>query len=189
MPMNDLYRYIKSGSLYWGVDRGRAVWTSNQRHALGVRETEAERIVEALRGTKVNARHVDRGIAGTLATCHFNLNEGGWSVADYTGPNAFGKIVCHADQLTMEEVVFVVNEAGHNRCLQEGRRNVHAWVVGKICSLDIPITNTKGTQEVTFNPYRLPHFHMRDNDSYVDKANVALFCEGGKLYCRGVICR
>lgn len=41
-----------------------------------------------------------------------------------------GQPITYAQAITLTDCVFYVSEAGRLRCLQEGVRNVHAWVVG-----------------------------------------------------------
>lgn len=41
-----------------------------------------------------------------------------------------GLVVGHTQDITLKNVYFVVREAGRQRVLKTGRKNVHAWVVG-----------------------------------------------------------
>jgi hypothetical protein len=43
-----------------------------------------------------------------------------------------GKVVAHAEKLQMKDVEFKVSEAGRQRVLKTGRKNVHAGAVGEI---------------------------------------------------------
>jgi hypothetical protein len=45
-----------------------------------------------------------------------------------------GLVVAHADILILVDCVFVIREAGRERCRRTGQRNVHAWVTGGIYS-------------------------------------------------------
>lgn len=41
-----------------------------------------------------------------------------------------GERIAYVDAVELLDVTFYVSEAGRQRCLTEGVRNVHAWVVG-----------------------------------------------------------
>lgn len=41
-----------------------------------------------------------------------------------------GQPIAYASWVSLSDVEFFVSEAGRRRCLAEGVRNVHAWVVG-----------------------------------------------------------
>lgn len=43
-----------------------------------------------------------------------------------------GRVIAHAEKLSMSDVDFRVSEAGRKRVLSEGRKNVHAGAVGHI---------------------------------------------------------
>lgn len=43
-----------------------------------------------------------------------------------------GRVVAHAQEVTLIEARFVVHEAGRRRVLATGQKNVHAFVVGRI---------------------------------------------------------
>ncbi len=43
-----------------------------------------------------------------------------------------GLVVGHADQLMLQDCVFIVNPSGVARAQREGRKNVHAFIQGRI---------------------------------------------------------
>lgn len=65
----------------------------------------------------------------------------------------------HTDHITLADVTFTVSQAGRQRVLTEGRKNVHAFVQGTALSFRPHPAN--GTQ-VTYNPYR--------NETFVESA-------------------
>ena len=69
-----------------------------------------------------------------------------------------GTILGYADELTLRDVTFKVSEAQRQYCITKGARWVHAWALGTLESLD-PIT-VAGLDQVTYNPFRAPTFHV-----------------------------
>ncbi len=55
-----------------------------------------------------------------------NLWRGGYSIRQG------GKVVAHSDYVVLLDAVFHVSEAGRQRILRTGVRNVHAWARGKL---------------------------------------------------------
>lgn len=47
-----------------------------------------------------------------------------------------GRVVAHATKLSLKDVRFTVREGGRRRALSEGRKNVHAFAVGRLISAD-----------------------------------------------------
>lgn len=66
----------------------------------------------------------------------------------------------------LENVTFKVSEAGRQRVLREGRKNVHAYIIGDLVDGQ-PLT--KG-ETVTYNPYRFSSFVLKDTEAPVHKA-------------------
>ena len=71
-----------------------------------------------------------------------------------------GKVVRRVHRILLADVRFVVREAGRQKVLQEGRKNVHAFVVGKIVGSAMGIDrNDKGFPvRVLYNPYNDANF-------------------------------
>jgi len=57
---------------------------------------------------------------------HRNLNRSCWSVL------LRGKLHSHRQRLALGDVEFRIRPSGHRRALREGKRNVHAFVVGRL---------------------------------------------------------
>jgi hypothetical protein len=80
-----------------------------------------------------------------------NLHKKCWSVKDLRT----GRVFAHADRITLTECEFRVSEAGRRRVLREGRKNVHAGVVGRWNG--IYGANSVGLR-VSYNPYKMRKF-------------------------------
>ncbi len=96
---------------------------------------------------------------------YWNLHKRLWSVRD----RATGRVVAHAESLSLVAAVFVVSEAGRRRVLSEGRKNVHAGVAGAYCPAETPRPGSvpeDGTP-VTYNPRTGPTFVRRDTGAPV----------------------
>ncbi|AUV62029.1 hypothetical protein KIV63_gp15 [Mycobacterium phage SWU2] len=111
-----------------------------------------------------------------------NLHRDQWSVKAMTGPHK-GKVVGHADQLTLFSCELKVSEAGRQRVLREGRKNVHAGVIGLIVDDDVLHTDPtgigplEGPRKVSYNPRRAGAFTV--NDQPVDAADYIHFAATG----------
>lgn len=67
-----------------------------------------------------------------------------------------GLVVLHTDMIVLENVIFKVSEAGRQRVLSEGRKNVHARVKGTFKG--IAADNLNGFREAYYNPYKVETF-------------------------------
>lgn len=61
-----------------------------------------------------------------------NLHNGKMSVRDCKTH----RVIAHVDNITLAGVGFRVSKAGRERVLREGRKNVHAFVSGKVVSFE-----------------------------------------------------
>lgn len=99
---------------------------------------------------------------GDLVKVHRNLNNGLWSITAKTGEYK-NKVVHHCASISISDVNFVVSEAGRARVKREGRKNVHAWCVGVITSIDNTHHNTENSKQVTYDPYKFGFFYAADD--------------------------
>lgn len=65
------------------------------------------------------------------------------------------KVVAHVRAIRLENVEFVVSEAGRQRVLRTGQKNVHAFMRGDVV-LQLPIP--KFWSRVSYNPFKGPYF-------------------------------
>ena len=104
---------------------------------------------------------------------YFNLHKKTFSVKALEGANK-GRVVFHSDNVTLTDAIFKVSEAGRQRVLQEKRKNVHAYVIGQLQSLDdVRVVGEK----ITYNPYLYNTFVTSFNKTAVTNAKeVFMFC-------------
>ena len=89
-----------------------------------------------------------------------NLHRNCWSIRDAKSKLVLG----YADDVTLSDAYFVVNESGRQRVLRDKKKNVHAFVRGRILFTDVPCTGTK----VTYNPYKFGSFVTVHDDCFLD---------------------
>jgi hypothetical protein len=87
---------------------------------------------------------------------YWNLHRNLWSVKALEGPHK-GLVVAHRESLTIEGAAPRVSQRGRDRVLREGRKNVHAGIVGYVSPFDTPEGATEWPQ-ATYNPYKGPCF-------------------------------
>lgn len=87
-----------------------------------------------------------------------------------------GATVAHADSLLLTNVRFVVQPAGRERVLREGKKNVHAYVRGYIQKRNLegeaPIEDPTHYRRVTYNPFKYDSFVYADTGEPVYQADT-----------------
>lgn len=119
-----------------------------------------------------------------------NLHNGKLSVRD----SKTKRVLAHCDEVTLAGVAFKVSQAGRERVLREKRKNVHAFVCGKLLEYKgaVPYKGRSiadsvwqwadgikrraiiGTRKVVYNPYKYRSFVT--TDTYYDAIRVAVAC-------------
>ena len=109
-----------------------------------------------------------------------NLKKDIFSIQDYKTR----KVIGYSDNLRLENANFVVSEKTRQRVIKEGKKYVHAFVVGDM------VTNWELTEQfetVRYNPYMFDFF-FTDGEKYTPvskdwKGTVHLFrdCPSNKL--------
>ena len=125
----------------------------------------------------------DRALQWSDLVCVYrNLNRDSWSVRALSGPDK-GRVIGHADELTLLRPWFVVSEKSRQRALSQGQRNVHAWVTGTVVA--DPVALHGPVTRVRYNPYRCGHFTLGTNvEARVYSAPEARFtADGAVLIC------
>lgn len=119
-----------------------------------------------------------------------NLHNGKWSIAN----NSTGIVVGHADSVTLYDVTYKVSKAGRQRVIKEGKKNVHAFIVGYVGMMDgftpykgrevvqIPAPDfiyiDRAPRQLTYNPYLYDSFVYRDSLTPVEqRSNVVLLAQ------------
>lgn len=83
---------------------------------------------------------------------YFNLHKKTFSVQTYV-PGKGWRLSHHTDSIKLENATFKVYESGRKRAIAEGKKNVHAYVVGTMSDVDGFDLNTVDLQQVSYNPY------------------------------------
>jgi len=93
-----------------------------------------------------------------------NLHKNCWSIKALEGENK-GRVIYHAQNVTLSDCTFKVSKAGRERVLREKLKNVHAGVVGQLNRINIPISYMPPQMTaVTYNPYKYESFVRKYND-------------------------
>jgi hypothetical protein len=100
--------------------------------------------------TLLKGRHIE---VGQRVFVYYNLHKHCFSIKDMKT----GLVLAHSDDVTLENAIFKVSEAGRQRVLSERVKNVHAGVVGNWTPSKMVCDMKK---RATYNPY---HY-----DSFVD---------------------
>jgi hypothetical protein len=104
-----------------------------------------------------------------------NLHNNCWSVRD----NKTGIVIEHVRHLHIKDATLVVRPAGRERVLQEGRKNVHAFVKGEVCTTgEVPLNIC----EVVYNPYKHSSFVEKVTGKSVYTATHIFLTSLGKAY-------
>ena len=109
---------------------------------------------------------------------YFNVRKRVFSVREH------GKVIGHTDKILLKDVQFVVREAGRQRVLRTGCKNVHAWARGEALSwynqdtgqglnpLNIWKNKDELLRQVTYNPRKYTSFVLAEDRSFrVDHAD------------------
>lgn len=82
---------------------------------------------------------------------YYNLHRHTFSIQHKT-PKGW-RVRAYADEVMLKDVTFTVSEKGRQRVIREGRKNVHAYVVGTLVD-----TLPECEVDVTYNPYKYSSF-------------------------------
>ena len=80
-----------------------------------------------------------------------NLTRNTWSIQDYKTR----KVIGYSDNIRLEDAQFVVSEKTRQRVIKEGKKYVHAFVVGNMVK---NWTLTESFEQVRYNPYLFDYF-------------------------------
>jgi hypothetical protein len=99
-----------------------------------------------------------------------NLHRNCWSVKALEGALK-GRVIYHAQDVTLWNCTFKVSEAGRQRVLRERSKNVHAGIVGMFDEDTAHWTPMKTGANVTYNPYKYDSFVFKDTEQKISNAN------------------
>lgn len=118
---------------------------------------------------------------------YWNLHKGMWSIKALEGPNK-GRVIARLSEVLVQEATGKVSQAGRARVLREGRKNVHAGIVGWWVPVEGPVTRRIAEHleytgdAVTYNPFKYTSFvHAVDGEEFVGSP-WALLTGGRKVY-------
>ena len=87
-----------------------------------------------------------------------------------------GKVIEHAQEVTLTDARFHVQQAGRERVLKQKRKNVHAYISGKLKETfwftQAPKYIWTAKQRVTYNPYKYKNFVNKKTLEPVTSAEV-----------------
>lgn len=103
-----------------------------------------------------------------------------------------GLVIGHAAAVELADVTFAVSEAGRQRVLRDGRKNVHAFIRGTLVS-SVPhgepvpaLTYDKAVAPtVTYNPYKNDSFVKIADGSKITNAQKTLVV-GRRIYAESI---
>ena len=103
------------------------------------------------------------------AFVYFNLHKKMWSV------RVDGKVMHHVNQILLKDCKLKVSKAGNARVRAEGRKNVHAGVLGTVVGMESLVMLPDGeSQQVTYNPYKMDTFQTMDGSPVHTAGHVFL---------------
>ena len=114
---------------------------------------------------------------------YWNLHKKLFSVRALEGENK-GRVIEHAYKVKLEEASFVVQPAGRERVLREGKKNVHAFVRGRLAPY---IEGPRRSYPVTYNPYKYDSFVQPETEKPVrwsPEVYMDVMLGGGRPYPR-----
>ena len=106
-----------------------------------------------------------------------NLHKNTWSIRSRTT----GRIIKWADGLVVRNATFVVQPGGRQRVLDEGRKNVHAFVRGTLSPISTDmLTQVAFNVQIKYNPYilepdqRAGHFYEVETEETIGEAPIVV---------------
>lgn len=94
------------------------------------------------------------------------------------------RLITHDTYVALKDVRFVVNTKGSKRVKDQGVRNVHAYVRGKLVEHDSTTTpDTAGMVQCTYNPFEHTSFIRTDTGEEVSYT-AFLIGHNGKVYAQ-----
>lgn len=85
-----------------------------------------------------------------------------------------GLVLAHGNDIVLAEPKFEVHQKGRERVIKEQKKNVHAYVTGKILQASpLPLETSEGMKEVYYNPYKTDKFLLNGKDANSQKLGFA----------------
>jgi len=99
---------------------------------------------------------------GQTVKVYRNLNNQMFSIVATSGTYK-NKVVAHAQTVMLSQVEFKISQAGKRRAVIEKTRNVHAWAVGTIETVDTAQTQQHNLSPISYNPFTSDSFYYKNN--------------------------
>lgn len=95
-------------------------------------------------------------LIGKRAYVYWNIHRDIWSIS-----RNGSKVDGYAESLELEDVELRVRGGGHARANREGRKNVHAFAIGKLVSIDQH--EPEGlSRAISYNPFKHDYFYDKN---------------------------
>ena len=116
---------------------------------------------------------LNKTLSARRVRVYWNLHKKCWSVQ----ATKTGLVILHKDKLAIRQAKFVVRKAGQERVRKEGKKNVHAFVVGNISEHqpDLRYMQDFGS-EIWYNPYEMDYFEDRDTGEEARQLYSVVLC-------------
>lgn len=108
---------------------------------------------------------------------YYNLHRHCWSVVAREGADR-GRVVAHLPRAVVADATLVVREGGRLRALQERRKNVHAFVRGRLLAEGVEMP--EGLRPISYNPFEAGYFTLRDDAARPPVRQAALVVLDGR---------
>lgn len=108
---------------------------------------------------------------GLKVFVYYNLHRHTFSIKALEGDRK-GRVIAYSNFVTLTNASPKVSEAGRQRVLREGRKNVHAGIVGTLVTLGDQ--GRLDGQAITYNPYKYNTF-VRTGDALPAPANSTYY--------------
>lgn len=110
------------------------------------------------------------------ADVYRNLQRDCFSVRSRETEN-YGEVIDHATVVFISPAEFVVQPKGRERVLEERRKNVHAFIRGRV-TMNARYPDIKMSaipmKQITYHPYERGEFYCLSNNKGIDEADWAL---------------
>lgn len=80
-------------------------------------------------------------------------------------------VVAHVRTFEITDVDFKVNESGRQRVVLEKKKNVHAFVCGRLLKVNVEYKIGRFWVKTTYNPYKLPYFYHPEDMEEADMSS------------------
>jgi hypothetical protein len=99
-----------------------------------------------------SAEALAKALGNKRVRVYKNLHLDCWSIKSMEGEDK-GKVIAYSDEVAMHTVEFIVSVAGRKRVLREKKKNVHAYVDGRVRKPMESPTYTDDFFGLRYNPY------------------------------------